>query len=145
AHEQPAVGAEVVAHLQGHLEVLVVLLLGDYDAAVARHVLAADDALLLGIDDPLAARLVLALAAVAGLGADLPALERLAVEDRHEALVLVVILVGRRRRAAQERQQAGRQRGRGEEAQHGAFSKRRGGRVMLYGPPRGAAPTRPRR
>src|SRR5207244_3977309 len=73
AQEQAAVGAEIVLHLQHDFEVRV-LLIGDEDAAVAGHVLAADDHAVL--DDPAATGLVFAFAAVAGLGADMPALER---------------------------------------------------------------------
>src|SRR5262249_7403040 len=104
AEEQAAVGTEVVLHLQGHLEVAV-LLLGDEDAAVARLVLAADDGPVL--DDPAAAAGVLALGTVAGPGADLPALEGLAVEDGDEALFLLGVLVGPGLWSGKQRQPGG--------------------------------------
>src|SRR5579883_2831539 len=63
AEEQAAVGAEVVPHLQGDLEVAVGLV-GDDDPAVPRPVLAADDRAVL--DNPLPAR------AVPRLAADVP-------------------------------------------------------------------------
>src|SRR5262249_37755721 len=85
AQEQATVGAEVVLHLQGDLEVAI-LLVGDEDAAVTGNVLAADDGTLL--DDPAPAGLVLALAAVPALGADVPALETFAVENRDETLLV---------------------------------------------------------
>src|SRR5205823_3626451 len=91
AQEQPAVGAEVILHLQHDLEVAVVLLVRDDDAPVARDVLAADDGPVL--DRPVAARLVLARPAVPALGADVPALERLAVEDGDVAAVALALFL----------------------------------------------------
>src|SRR5262249_13530822 len=54
SQEQPRIRTEVIAHLQAHLEVAI-LLLSDDDAAVALYVLSAEDGLLFLIDVPLAA------------------------------------------------------------------------------------------
>ena len=88
AQEQPAVGHEVVVHLDDDLEVAIGLV-GEDDAAVVGNILAADERAV--FDHPAAAGLVAAGTAVARLGADVPAVEVLAVEDRDEAGVVELL------------------------------------------------------
>jgi len=81
AQEQTAVRAEVVFHLQLHLEVRILLVRND-DAAVARSILGTDNRAIL--DHPFPAGFMVARAAVPRLRADMPARERGAVEDGDE-------------------------------------------------------------
>jgi hypothetical protein len=83
AQKQTAVRSEVVVHFQRDFEIPK-WLVGNYNAAIARNILAAHDGAV--FDDPPSARLIFTGAAVTGLAADVPTRERLAVEDGNESV-----------------------------------------------------------